>query len=111
MAIQPTDGLQCGQRVAADVLGLDRRVLLPAGTIIDQRHLMLLRAWGIPEIDVGEPTRQMTGVDPALVRQAEAEVRMVFRNLDLRDPFLKELARHCALRRLKQLMHGSGCAG
>ena len=47
-----TDKLQAGMVVAADVANMDGMLLMPAGCEISERHLRILRTWGIPEVAI-----------------------------------------------------------
>jgi hypothetical protein len=109
MSLIPYHDLQPGMTVAAHVLGPDGRILIPAGKALEARHLTLLRAWGIGEIQIGDAPR-LPRPDARTIRMAEDEARAKLGTADQTDPFIKELLRLCALRRLRAHLTGGGHA-
>jgi HD-like signal output (HDOD) protein len=77
-----------GQVVAADVSNLHGQIIMRAGTVLEARHLKILRSWGIAEISIegeSEPTEQPEAQSTRPVRTWTPE--------DTSDPVLAELAR------------------
>lgn len=109
MTLIACSNLKPGMTITDAVSGPDGRVLIPANTPVEARHLVLLRAWGISEVPIGSPSRPQ--IDPRLVKEAESGARAAVGTADPTDPFIKELIRTCALRRLKGLLNGRGHAG
>ncbi len=54
MARVNIDDLQTGMVLAGDVLGKNGRLLLAGGTVLEPRHLRVLRIWGASEVAVAE---------------------------------------------------------
>jgi hypothetical protein len=52
MARIKTDQLQPGMVVVSDVKNMDDMLLLPAGCELSERHIRILRAWGIADVPV-----------------------------------------------------------
>jgi hypothetical protein len=52
MAALDIGSLRPGMVVASDVVGARQRVLVPAGTMLEDKHLRALKKWGVVEVDV-----------------------------------------------------------
>ncbi len=106
------DQLRPGMVLAADILDRNRRVLLKAGLELTERHLTVLRQWGVPEADVQGVDREEINaqecmeLDQELLAHAEASYRSLFRHCDLQHPFSQELLRLCVVRAVQQTMKG-----
>ncbi len=105
--------LQAGMVLASEVKNMNGQLLMPSGLSITEKHLGLLKAWGITEVDVegvnkedvvSQATAQM---DPAILAAAEASTRELFKNTDMNHPAIVELLNLCVLRKAKQLSTGN----
>lgn len=102
------DYLEPGMILDRDVKNLNGFLLVPAGTELTEKHLYVLRAWGIAEAQVRGTTNDAVegslkqDVDPVKLKAAEADLSGVFRHADLSHPALKELFRLCTVRRARK---------
>jgi len=46
------ESLQEGMLVTTDVKNMDNMLLIPAGCALTEKHINILNAWGIPEVQV-----------------------------------------------------------
>jgi hypothetical protein len=100
------DEIQDGMVLAADVLDRNGRVLLKVGTQISNKHLMILRQWGVTDADIQGMSREevnakaVEGLDKDLLAAVETKYREVFLHADRTHPFNNELFRLSVLRAL-----------
>lgn len=73
------ESLQAGMVLAGPVLNHHGAVVLPAGSTVEEKHLRLLKLWGVAEVDVAgqeEPSAEKVEVDlrldPALAGENDA---------------------------------------
>lgn len=99
-----TELLQDGMVVASDVKNLDNMLLIPSGCKLTARHIGILQAWGVLEINV-EATGEETDTDrfsrlpPEQQEKLQAEVRAQFWKADNADPVFAEIFRLIVRRR------------
>jgi hypothetical protein len=105
MARIRTESLQPGLTVAGDVKNVDGMLLIPSGCVLTERHLNVLSAWGVTDIEVAsaegvtEETDPLAHLDPETVKQLTAELKALFWQLDeTNGPAMAVF--HAALRRL-----------
>ena len=110
MALVRTEALKVGLTLARDVKNSQCQMLLRAGMVIQERHLMLLSSWGVSEVEVQEPGGLSKGQGPTTA-EAEQSRRIIeikeslqekFRHNNLQSPVMVELFELCALRKAKQ---------
>ncbi len=99
----PFETLRPGMKLASDVIERSGRVLLRTGTEITERHLDILRKWGVVEVDAlgavdDSPGQDLEPIDPALMAEAETKIQDLFRHTDRNHPAVSELQRLCAIR-------------
>jgi len=117
MGIINIEDIKAGMILGKDLKDRSGLVLLEAGQEITEKHLKILRMWGVTEAEIKGVTREETisratsQIDPILLREAEIQVRERFRHTDLRNPFVNELFRLLTLRRVhetsEEASHGS----
>jgi hypothetical protein len=105
------EALRPGMNLASDVIERTGRVLLRAGTEITEKHLDILRKWGVIEVDaVGTtaeaPALDLEPMDPAILRESEDKARALFRHTDSEHPAVRELLRLCTFRIARQSLRG-----
>lgn len=102
------DDARGGMVLERDVVVAPDRMLLAAGVTLTDAHLMLLRMWGVTEVDVRGVTRSAVleqaaaEVNAARRQVLEAEVAELFRHAGQGHPAVDELAHIVLLRRLRR---------
>src|SRR5262245_26060310 len=102
------DDLKPGMTLAADLQEPGGRLLLPAATVLTDRHLRYFQMWGVGEADIAcdgsEPSAGDASLaDPALVAEAEANMASHFRHTDTSHPVVSQVLRHCVSREIRRL--------
>ena len=101
----PLEQVKEGMTSAEDLKDGHGQLLLPAGTVIEARHLRALSRWEIAYVPVMlDATAQDAVPMPSSARMAEAELALksVFRRADLENPFMAEVWRSCVLREARR---------
>lgn len=107
MAIINLDYLRPGMILNSDVKDINGHLLLTSKTEITEKHLHVLRAWGITEVDVKGITKEdvetmiTRDIDPVVLERAEDELSRIFRHTDRLHPAMKEIFRFCAIRKAR----------
>jgi len=102
-----------GDRLATAVYDRSGRLLLDAGTRIAERHLKILRAWGVVEVEVTESEQPFTApvsvptATPERQKAVEGTLQKQFSHTDLSHPAMERLFR-LALQRQLQTEEGGG---
>ncbi len=87
--------LEPGMRLAADVTDRSGRVLLRAGLELTDKHLKILKTWGVTEASVESNDAETAPIiDPVRLAAVEAEVRQRFQHCDLGYEVTQSLLRH-----------------
>ncbi len=99
--------------LAKDVKNINGQLLMPKGMKITEKHLAVLQAWGITEVEIEGVSQEEIAnkaaaeIDPKILAQAEAHIADLFQHTDRNHPAIKELASQCTLRRARlQAMGG-----
>jgi hypothetical protein len=95
-----TDKLQTGMVLGSDVKDLSGRMLLKSDTVIEEKHLRVLRTWGVLAVDVqieGEadteqPTLELNDLPADVIAEIESEVERRFSAVDSSHPVMAALA-------------------
>ena len=99
MAMLDIDSLTPGMKVGKDVIEASGQVLLRSGTEITEKHLRVLRSWGIQQVDIEGPTPPdseetlLLRASPELLDRAHAAVAARFQHTDPAHPAIAELMR------------------
>ena len=99
MASLDIDSLTPGMKAGKDVIEASGQVLLRAGTEITEKHLRVLRSWGIQQVEIEGPKPPDTEdtllakATPAMLETARAAVDSRFRHTDATHPAIAELRR------------------
>lgn len=109
MGIVSITALRPGMELASDTLDANGRKLVAEGTVITDKHLRILRIWGVTEADVEgvdqeeENKKDLSQIDPQLVEATHRYLlaRFVFNNVTLRP--VKELLNFMLLRKAREL--------
>jgi hypothetical protein len=98
------NNLTPGMVIVADVRDRSGRLLLGAGTELDDRNIRILRTWGVIEVEVAGAVKDGTGaistnsVDPVRFAAMERKVAPLFSHTDLNHPAVRELLQMRILR-------------
>ena len=109
MPIVKTHDLMPGMTLLQEIQNHSGRKLLPAGTLITEKHILNLKAWGISEasIKVGGVESgsavESNKFDPQKLAKAEKEVGTLFCLSNQDHPAVIELMRLASLNRLKKM--------
>ena len=103
--------IEIGMELAEDVTNFNGIVLLKAGAIITEKHLMALKAWGITEANIegvdesnfDEPA--LSAVDAETNAMIDQELAYIFQKNDMEDPVIAEIYRLMKKRRISLLTH------
>jgi hypothetical protein len=100
------ESIEAGMVLASDVRDRSGRMLLGAGAELTQKHLVIFRTWGVPEVDISgrgsDAADQIPAdVDPLQLAAAEEALIPLFRNTNLGHPAVIELMRLAALRKVQ----------
>jgi hypothetical protein len=100
------ESIEAGMVLASDVRDRSGRMLLGAGAELTQKHLVIFRTWGVPEVDIAgrgsDAADQIPAdVDPLQLAAAEEALIPLFRNTNLGHPAVIELMRLAALRKVQ----------
>jgi hypothetical protein len=117
----PIDKLEPGMEVAADVVNLNGVLLIGEGAILTERHLRILKTWGIDSVSVAgqesaeaaPPPRELE-FSPEIIERAEAHVNHRFRHASpdisavkvLRELAVRRAAQHLAQKHPKSAIVG-----
>jgi hypothetical protein len=81
-----------GLRVTSPVINEKGQLLLPAGTVLSDRHLRLLKSWGVGSVEIEGPTDDAPdGQDLAPLQPMEEERFLRVFSGVLEDPLMKEI--------------------
>lgn len=99
MALVEIDSLVPGMKVGKDVVESSGQILLRVGTEINEKHLRILRSWGVQQVDIEGPKPPdaednfLARATPAMLDRAQAAVGERFHRADPAHPAIAELMR------------------
>lgn len=91
--------LQSGMVLEEDLKSPQGRLLLPAGTVLTERHLSICKIWGVIEAQVAGvdseevEERTLDGLDSERLAASRKLMARRFAHADMKHPMLRELAR------------------
>jgi hypothetical protein len=102
------DDLKPGMTLAADLQEPGGRLLLPAATVLTDRHLRYFQMWGVSEADIQSEGSESTVneadlADPAVVAEAQTNMAALFRHTDTGHPVVSQVLHHCVAREIRRL--------
>jgi hypothetical protein len=103
------DFLESGMELADDVRASSGMVLLGSGAVISERHIGILKSWGITQVDIKGTDRdallagRLTRLTDAHRRAVDAEIDRLFQHNDPFDPIIEELRRICLRRETERV--------
>jgi hypothetical protein len=107
MASLDIDSLTPGMKIGKDVIEASGQVLLRTGTEISEKHLRVLRSWGIQQVEIEGPKPPdnedalVARATPAMLAGAQAAVDERFHHTDSEHPAIAELRRLAVLAELR----------
>ncbi|KAB0666221.1 hypothetical protein F6V25_07040 [Oryzomonas japonica] len=105
MGLTQIDNIEVGMTLASDVHDRTGRLLLGAGVELSQKHLVVLRTWGVMEVNiVGMEDDDPNSRLPAEITHEQLDAAMaslgpLFCKSDVQHPVMRELLRLAALRK------------
>ncbi len=101
----PPEGVQPGMETAEDVVDRSGRLLLRAGQEITERHIRIIKMWGVPRVPIASDEAQADSTsarhkvvlepNSAAYQQAVARVKPRFRHADPHHPAIQMLFDYC----------------
>ena len=107
MAITSTEILEEGMVLDAPVKNLQGQVLFGIGHVLKEKHIEMIQAWGITEVDVQvkEDSESSKRFREAVAREEERLIPL-FKRCDLTHPIVKEVLRNVAEIKVENQMKG-----
>ncbi len=111
------ESLQEGMIVLDNVRNLDNMLLIPAGCALSERHINILNAWGVAEIQVqecGDAEDSAAGLEqlPAeALEQLTRELQALFWEPPEQSPVQQEIFNLVLRRRVKLALRGCPANG
>ena len=109
MGILNINDLKEGMTLAADVKNKHGNIMIKQGMSLTEKHIMLLKAWGVPEADVEGVDRneldreEMKTVSPEVIEAIERDLNDFFPPHD-GDEIMSEIYRITKKLKIKQAM-------
>ncbi len=104
MAAINIEHIQPDMVLSGDVKDRHGRVLLPSGTALTEKHIGILKTWGINEASIENVSREdieaqaMGQIDSGALEEAQTRVNNLFRLNSKEDEFIDELMRNSVYR-------------
>lgn len=98
MGVLNIDDLKAGMVLAEDVTNKHGDVLLVKGSEVSEKHIMVLKAWGVTDVNVegvdrAQVEREETqGLSPEAVASVDEELKELFPDFG-DDPLMQEIYR------------------
>ena len=106
MLTLPVDRLAPGMILTADVTSLQGQLLIATGRELTERHLSVLKAWGVETVEVklsgDAPAQAPDAIDAASYAAARGSLQQLFRRQDFGNPVILELFEVCASRKARR---------
>jgi hypothetical protein len=110
MPVVKLESLQEGMVVTKDVRNMDDMLLIPAGCAITEKHINILGAWGIAEVQVEacedseEPADVLEKLPPETLDKIRSELKALFWESPDDDPVPKEVFDLALRRKARQIL-------
>lgn len=107
MLTVPSDAIQPGMVLADDIYDFQGRFILGKGVELNEKHLRIIKTWGLTEISIVDeegPPPAVPEADspyPQLTQRIEDYLRSRLRFNNFDNPVITELVRCCSTRLLK----------
>lgn len=106
MPVIRLENLRKGMKPSDDVLNHRGSILIPRGREIQDKHLRILKMWGITEVIIQEtdvdPIEMNTTLEisPEIYQKAMNRVKYLFQHTDYKHPAIRELIDQCVRRNI-----------
>ena len=114
MALIILNDITPGMILAQDVEDSQGRVLLRGGMELTERHIRIMKTWGVVDADIKDISSQeaedqsMAQLDPVLLKKAELKADQLFKQSNLNHPVVHELYRQWVLRHIQGKVAANG---
>lgn len=104
--------LRAGMVLAEDAAGANGRLLLPKGTVLEDKHIRVLKIWGAVDADISDvdPSEvraaSISALDEESVELATAYVDALFVHVDLTRPPMAEMRSACIKHHARRVIEG-----
>lgn len=102
--------------LADDLVDVTGRFLLPHGAVIQEKHLRVMKSWGVTEADiegidqVQAASRTMEALDPELLKKCEEHLAPIFGESCQAHEVMQEIRRQSVLHLVKKCAAGAEVA-
>ncbi len=104
--------LQVGLKLASPVVDVYGNTLIAQGSELAEKHLRLLKTWGIIEVNIVEPRPAddplEEKLDPETMKVCQEELTPLFEKANLEYPAMEELFRQSVWFRAKRKVKRTG---
>ncbi len=113
MGLIAVENVEPGMKLTGDLHSPNGRFLLPAGTVLQDKHVRILKIWGVTEADIEglsqEDVREQerARLDPAVLRQSSTYISSLFDRAGTQPPVLHELYELAVIRTAHRITDGS----
>ncbi len=103
-----------GMTLAQDVQDTQGRILLRAGVELTERHIRIMKTWGVADADIKNISSQeaedqsMAQLDPIALKKAEVKANKLFKQSNLNHPIVHELYRQWVIRYMQGKVLNNG---
>ena len=101
--------LELGALLSDDVKDINGRMLLKAGSEITEKHLKILKTWGVTEVAIvgedppeNEIEIELSEVAPELMKQVEQSIDKYFILCNKEHPVNRELRGYMIIKKVKE---------
>jgi len=101
--------IELGAILSEDAKDVDGRLLLSAGSAVQEKHLKIFKTWGVTEVSIvgDEPQEEeieivLSDVDPQLLSQIELDIDKSFILSNKEHPANRELRDYMIIKKVKE---------
>lgn len=105
------NNIRIGMELAEDLTNFEGRILLKAGAILNEKHLITLNTWGITEAEIVEVDENqldepaLDALDEEISARIDHELSYLFQKNNMKDLVIAEIYRLVKNRRIRHLIH------
>jgi HD-like signal output (HDOD) protein len=104
------NSLKVGMILAEDVKDRNGRLLLSSGLALTDKHIRILKIWGVPEADIEGVSREnveeevLANIPEEFLEAAREYMAVRFRHNDPEHEAVAELMRYCTMRKAQEML-------